>query len=69
MRLGSRLSVGYYRQLHDHLDMSLTIWQYLQSVIVSLDGAAKASEQQARDLAGAFLFSGGEQDKTLADVT
>ncbi len=65
VRLGSRLNVGYYRQLHDHLDMSLTVWQYLQSVIVSLDGQAKASEQQARDLAGAFLFSGSDQDKTL----
>ncbi len=68
-RRGSRVSCGYYRQLHDHLDQSLTIWQYLQSVIVSLDGQARASEQQARDLAGAFLFSGGEQDKTLADVS
>ena len=66
IRPGSRLSVGYYRQLHDHLDLSLTVWQYLQSVIVSLDGQAKASEQQARDLAGAFLFSGGEQEKPLS---
>jgi len=65
VRQGSRLSIGYYRQLHDHLDMSLTVWQYLQSVIVGLNGQAKASEQQARDLAGAFLFSGMEQDKTL----
>ncbi len=65
VRQGSRLSVGYYRQLHDHLDMSLTVWQYLQSVILGLDGSAKASEQQARDLAGAFLFSGSDQDKTL----
>jgi len=69
VRHGSRLSVGYYRQTHEHLDFSLTIWQYLQSVIVSLDGAARATEQQARDLAGAFLFSGGEQDKTLTDVS
>ncbi len=68
-RLGSRVSVGYYRQLHEHLDMSLTVWQYLQSVIVSLDGAAKASEQQARDLAGAFLFTGAEQDKTLTEIS
>jgi ATP-binding cassette subfamily F protein 3 len=69
VRLGSRISVGYYRQLHEHLDMSLNVWQYLQSVIVSLDGAARASEQQARDLAGAFLFSGIEQDKALADLS
>jgi ATP-binding cassette subfamily F protein 3 len=69
VQLGTRLSVGYYRQSHDHLDLSLTVWQYLQSVIVSLDGAVKASEQQARDLAGAFLFSGGEQDKMLSDLS
>ncbi|MDY7109470.1 MAG: ABC-F family ATP-binding cassette domain-containing protein [Planctomycetota bacterium] len=69
VRLGSRVSVGYYRQLQEHLDLSLAVWQYLQSVIVSLDGQAKASEQQARDLAGAFLFSGGEQDKALGDLS
>jgi ATP-binding cassette subfamily F protein 3 len=69
VRLGSRLSIGYYRQLQEHLDLSLTVWQYLQSVIVSLDGQAKASEQQARDLAGAFLFSGLEQDKALGDLS
>lgn len=69
VRLGSRLEIGYYRQTQDHLDMSLTVWQYLQSVIVGLDGQAKASEQQARDLAGAFLFSGMEQDKALGDLS
>ena len=69
VRHGSRLSVGYYRQLQEHLDMSLAVWQYLQSVIVSLDKESKASEQQARDLAGAFLFSGPEQDKPLGDLS
>ncbi|MHC4989900.1 MAG: ABC-F family ATP-binding cassette domain-containing protein [Planctomycetota bacterium] len=69
VRPGSRLSCGYYRQLHEHLDMSLTVWQYLQSVIVALDGGTVASEQQARDLAGAFLFSGAEQEKVLADLS
>ena len=65
VRRSPRLSVGWFRQTHEHLDLSLTAWQYLQSVIVSTDGDAKASEQQARNLAGAFLFSGEEQDKTL----
>jgi ATP-binding cassette subfamily F protein 3 len=69
VRFGSRLSVGYYRQLHEHLDMSLCVWEYLQTVIVSLDGQVKASEQQARDLAGAFLFSGAEQDKLLGELS
>jgi ATP-binding cassette subfamily F protein 3 len=65
VRRSPRLSVGWFRQTHEHLDLSLTVWQYLQSVIVSTDGETKASEQQARNLAGAFLFSGAEQDKTL----
>jgi len=69
VRLGSRINIGYYRQLQEHLDLSLTVCQYLQSVVVSLDGQAKASEQQARDLAGAFLFSGHEQDKALGDLS
>jgi ATP-binding cassette subfamily F protein 3 len=69
VRLGSRLSIGYYKQLHEHLDLSLTVWQYLQSVIVSLEGGGRASEQQARDLAGAFLFSGDEQEKRLGDLS
>ncbi len=66
---GSRLSIGYFQQSQDHLDLSLEVWRYLQSVIVSLDGQVKASEQQARNLAGAFLFSGMDQDKTLQDMS
>ena len=68
-RLGSRVSVGYYRQRRELLDRELPLWRYLLSVIISLDGQAKASEQQARDLAGAFSFSGPEQDKLLADLS
>jgi ATP-binding cassette subfamily F protein 3 len=66
VRQSPRLAVGWFRQTQDHLDLSLSVWEYLQSVVVGLDGSAEASEQQARDLAGAFLFSGREQDKALA---
>jgi ATP-binding cassette subfamily F protein 3 len=69
VRLGSRLNPGHYRQRQDDLDLSLPVWRYLQGVIGSLDGRAAASEQQARDLAGAFLFSGGQQDKPLGDLS
>jgi len=69
VRHGSRLSIGYYKQGHEHLDRSLEVWRYLQSVIVANDGSAQASEQQARNLAGAFLFSDIEQDKTLGSVS
>jgi ATPase subunit of ABC transporter with duplicated ATPase domains len=60
-----RLEVGWFRQNQDHLDLSLAVWEYLQQVIIGLDGSTQASEQQARDLAGAFLFTGKEQDKVL----
>jgi ATP-binding cassette subfamily F protein 3 len=69
VRLGSRVHPGHYRQRQDDLDLSLPVWRYLQGVIVSLDGRGAASEQQARDLAGAFLFSGDEQDKPLGDLS
>ena len=64
-----RLSVGWFRQTQEHLDLSLSVYRYLQTVILSLDGQAKASEQQARNLAGAFLFSGADQEKPLADLS
>jgi len=69
VRVGSRLSIGYYRQIPHDLDLTMEVWRYLQSVIVGLDGQTRASEQQARDLAGAFLFSGAEQDKILGDLS
>ena len=65
VRSSPRLSVGWFRQTQSHIDLSLEVWEYLQSVITSNEGNSKASEQQARDLAGAFLFSGTEQDKQL----
>ena len=58
-RVGSGVSVGYYRQLHDDVDPNLTVVDYLRRFVPN------GTEQEARDLAGAFLFSGIEQDKTL----
>ena len=57
VRLGAQVDPGYYRQTHGHVDLSLTVVEYLQRVT--------GSEQAARDLAGAFLFSGLDQDKPL----
>lgn len=64
-RLGANVSLGYFSQLHKNLRLDDTVWQHLQRVVKSVDGSAKASEQQVRDLAGAFLFSGDDQEKTL----
>ncbi|GAB4385965.1 MAG: ABC-F family ATP-binding cassette domain-containing protein [Phycisphaerales bacterium] len=65
VRLGTRLSIGYYSQMHEELNPSLTIVEYLQGIVRRECPGQAMSEQAARDLAGAFLFSGPEQDKTL----
>ncbi len=58
-KLGAQVDVGWYRQSHDHLEMGLTIVEFLRKSVES------GTEQEARDLAGAFLFTGTEQDKPL----
>ena len=58
-KLGAQVDVGWYRQTHEHLDMKQTIVEYLRKFVES------GTDQEARDLAGAFLFSGMEQDKPL----
>jgi len=58
-KLGSQVDVGHYRQTHEHLDRSRTVMEYLRPF------TPHQLEQEARDLAGAFLFSGDEQDKQL----
>jgi len=63
VREGSQVDVGWYRQTHEHLDMATTIVEYLRGYVPS------GTEQQARDLAGAFLFTGNEQDKPLASLS
>ena len=69
VRRGSRLCPGHYRQLQDDLDLTLSVWQYLQSAMAPVGGGDRATEQQARDLAGAFLFTDIEQDKPLSALS
>jgi len=63
--VGSNVKVGFYRQTHGHLNLERKVYEYLQDVILKEVPGAGFSEQQARDLAGAFLFSGNEQEKQL----
>ena len=56
-RIGSNVSIGYYHQTHEHLDDDDTPVTFLQRHMPD------AMEQNARDVAGAFLFSGIDQDK------
>ncbi len=58
-KLGAQVDVGHFKQTHEDLDRSQTVVQYLRRFVPS------DTEQEARDLAGAFLFRGDEQDKAL----
>ncbi len=65
VKRGTNLIVGYFRQSHEGLPLDKPVYRYLQDVIRKECEGVTLSEQQARDLAGAFLFSGAEQEKEL----
>jgi ATP-binding cassette subfamily F protein 3 len=69
VRAGSNVRLGYYRQGHEHLDPGQQVYRYLQSVIAKENPGQVLSEQQARNLAGAFLFSGDEQERELGTLS
>jgi ATP-binding cassette subfamily F protein 3 len=68
-KLGSNVRVGYFRQADGTLDSDLKVYRYLQNVILKENPGKPLSEQEARDLAGAFLFSGDEQDRPLGEMS
>lgn len=68
-RMGSSVKIGYYRQTHDGINLDQTVVRYLQGVILKEAPQQAMSEQQARDLAGAFLFGGSEQEKMLYSMS
>jgi ATP-binding cassette subfamily F protein 3 len=64
-----RLSIGWFRQNQDHLDQSLEVWRHLQLTVPRRRNGARLSEQEARDLAGAFLFSGSAQEAKIGSLS
>ena len=64
VKLGQSVKVGYFRQDAVGIDDEQTLTRCLHS-LVKKDSGLEMSEQRTRDLAGAFLFSGDEQDKTM----
>jgi ATP-binding cassette subfamily F protein 3 len=69
LRLGSTLQVGYYRQMQDGIDLEQPVFRYLQGVILREAPSQAFSEQKARDLAGAFLFTGPEQERLMRECS
>lgn len=64
-RLGANVVIGYYSQLPTEPDADLNVYQFLQAAIRRERPDLTLSEQQARNLAGAFLFAGSEQEKPM----
>ena len=64
-KLGTKLSIGYYAQTHEGIDPDRPVYQHLQRIVQRECPGQQLSEQAARNLAGAFLFSGREQDKPM----
>ena len=70
---GSKLRIGHFTQTHEGLPMDLNVYRYLQWAVrkqnekegIPESQASMLSEQGARNLAGAFLFSGRDQEKDL----
>ncbi len=69
LKRSPRLSVGWFRQTHDHLDKTHEVWRHLQLTVPPRANGVRLSEQEARDLAGAFLFSGGAQESLLGSLS
>ncbi len=65
---GTGLQVGWFKQLQDHLDPECEVWEWIQRSLAEAHGGS-ASEQEARDLAGAFMFSGEDQDRLLGTLS
>ncbi len=65
--LGAKLDIGHFEQHRRVDDPTRTVVQHIQArVKASTNPPLLLSEQDARNLAGAFLFSGDDQDKPVS---
>ncbi len=63
-RVGASVAVGYYRQSHEHVNLELPVWEFIRTAVLK-EGNVTLTEQASRNLAGAFLFSGSEQEAPM----
>lgn len=69
LKRSPRLSTGWFRQNQDHIDPSLEVWRFLQLTVPPRANGTRLTEQEARDLAGAFLFSGSAQESRIGSLS
>ncbi|MEL7473057.1 MAG: ABC-F family ATP-binding cassette domain-containing protein, partial [Planctomycetota bacterium] len=64
--LGSSVAIGHFSQRDDWIDPDKTLYRFIQKMVKDeTQGETELSEQESRTLAGAFLFSGEEQEKEM----
>jgi ATP-binding cassette subfamily F protein 3 len=65
--LGTNLDIGHFTQTHEGLAPEKTVYRQIQDHVKKLtDDQVTLSELEARTIAGAFLFSGEDQEKEVA---
>jgi ATP-binding cassette subfamily F protein 3 len=69
VQIGSRVTVGHFKQTHEHIDGAKQVYRYIQDIIKKEVVGVQYSEQEARDLAGAFLISGSDQDREMGSLS
>ena len=69
VRLGSNVKVGYFSQTHEGIDPDQIVYRFIQNRILKEAPDKALSEQAARDLAGAFMFSGAEQERDMGTLS
>ena len=65
---GAGLRTGWFRQDRTDLDPEAAVWLHVRRSLEEGTGAP-VSEQAARNLSGAFLFSGAMQDREMASLS
>jgi ATP-binding cassette subfamily F protein 3 len=68
VRRGTSLRIGWFQQSHTDSDPEAAIWLHIRRALEEGLGGP-VSEQIARNLAGAFLFSGDMQDREMGTLS
>ncbi len=70
VKLGTNLDIGHFTQTHDNVDMSKTVFRHIQDTVKkNTEERVTLSELEARTIAGAFLFSGDDQQRELQSMS
>jgi len=70
IKLGSNLDIGHFSQTHDNVDMSKSVCRHIQDTVKkNTDERITLTELEARTIAGAFLFSGEDQQREMQSMS